>query len=274
VPELPEVETVRTALEPVVHNQKITSVRLTRQDLRWPLPKNLARELTGQICGLPWRRGKYILLPLSSQKTLLIHLGMSGAIRIYPEKPDAFGTHDHFSVELQNGNWFVFSDPRRFGHLDLLTSGGENTHPLLAQMGVEPLSNLFSADYLDQIFAGRSQPIKSALLDQRLIAGLGNIYVSEALFLAGISPRRKAANIPGLRAQRLAPAIRKVLQAAIEAGGTSLRDHIQPGGEIGYFVQNLQVYGRESAPCYQCNTPIKLIRQSGRSSFFCPHCQR
>lgn len=274
MPELPEVETVRTALAPVVTGQQIRSVRLMRSDLRWPLPQGLAEILTGQICGMPWRRGKYILLPLSGQQTLLIHLGMSGAIRIYDSRPESFGKHDHFSVELANNSWFVFSDPRRFGHLDLLQSGNEAAHPLLAAMGVEPLSNAFSEQYLDAVFAGRKQPIKTALLDQRLIAGLGNIYVSEALFEARISPRRQAGNVVGKRAQRLVPAIRNVLNAAIEQGGTSLRDHVQPGGEKGYFVQHLQVYGRGGEACTRCSAPIKVIKQGGRSGFYCPNCQR
>jgi len=275
VPELPEVETVRSALEPVLQGQQISTVRLTRQDLRWPLPRNLPESLTGQKCGLPWRRGKYILIPLlPSGKTLLIHLGMSGAIRLYQHQPAQFGKHDHFSVELADGQWFVFSDPRRFGHLDLLESGKEEAHPLLSGMGVEPLSNHFSSAYLDRVLAARKQPIKTALLDQRLIAGLGNIYVSEALFRAGISPRRQARNIVGKRTERLVPAIRATLTEAISAGGTSLRDHIQPGGEIGYFVQNLKVYGREGAGCSVCDKPIKMLRQGGRSGFYCPNCQR
>jgi formamidopyrimidine-DNA glycosylase len=275
VPELPEVETVRSALEPVLQGQQISTVRLTRQDLRWPLPRNLPESLTGQKCGLPWRRGKYILIPLlPSGKTLLIHLGMSGAIRLYQHQPAQFGKHDHFSVGLADGQWFVFSDPRRFGHLDLLESGKEEAHPLLSGMGVEPLSNHFSSAYLDRVLAARKQPIKTALLDQRLIAGLGNIYVSEALFRARISPRRQARNIVGKRTERLVPAIRATLTEAISAGGTSLRDHIQPGGEIGYFVQNLKVYGREGAGCSVCDKPIKMLRQGGRSGFYCPNCQR
>ena len=275
MPELPEVETVRSALEPVLQGQQISTVRLTRQDLRWPLPRNLPESLTGQKCGLPWRRGKYILIPLlPSGKTLLIHLGMSGAIRQHHHQPAQFGKHDHFSVGLADGQWFVFSDPRRFGHLDLLESGKEEAHPLLSGMGVEPLSNHFSSAYLDRVLAARKQPIKTALLDQRLIAGLGNIYVSEALFRAGISPRRQARNIVGKRTERLVPAIRATLTEAISAGGTSLRDHIQPGGEIGYFVQNLKVYGREGAGCSVCDKPIKMLRQGGRSGFYCPNCQR
>jgi len=272
VPELPEVETVRTALVPVLQGQRIKSVRLTRTELRWPLPENLASRLAGMTCTHLRRRGKYILATLGNGQTLLLHLGMSGAIRLYDRKPD-FAKHDHFSVEMVSGTWFVFSDPRRFGHIDLLSAGAEDTHPLLRNMGPEPLSNSFSAAYLDSCLYGRRQPIKTALLDQKLIAGLGNIYASEALFAAGISPRRLSCNIPGQRAARLAPAIVTVLTKAVAAGGTSLRDHIQPGGEIGYFAQQLQVYGRTGAPCYRCARPIKELRQSGRSGFYCPSCQ-
>lgn len=273
MPELPEVETVRTALEPVVSGQRIKSVRLTRGDLRWPLPEGLDQRLTGRVCAIPHRRSKYILLPLDKGETLLIHLGMSGAIRLYKHKPN-FAKHDHFSVELETGDWFVFSDPRRFGHLDLFANAQERTHPLLSGLGIEPLSAGFSAPVLSALMSGRKTSIKAALLDQRLIAGLGNIYVGEALFRAGISPRRKAGTIAGNRAEKLTTAIKEVLAEAIEAGGTSLRDHVQPGGEIGYFVQNLRVYGQTGKPCVRCAQAIRQIVQSGRSSFYCPSCQR
>lgn len=273
MPELPEVETVRMALAPILTDRKIAFVRLMRTDLRWPLPENLAKRLTGRHCHHPWRRGKYILIPLDKGESLLIHLGMSGSIRLYDRRPE-FAKHDHFSVEMDNGAWFVFSDPRRFGHLDLMNTGEENNHKLLSKMGVEPLSNQFSPAYLTEIFTGRKSPIKTALLDQKLIAGLGNIYVSEALFEAGISPRRQANSIVGMRAERLAVSIIDVLTRAIAAGGTSLRDHIQPGGEIGYFTQKLKVYGRGGQPCVVCKAPIQELRQAGRSSFYCSYCQR
>ena len=173
-----------------------------------------------------------------------------------------------------SGQWVVFSDPRRFGHLDLFASASTSTHPLLAGLGVEPLSDAFTESVLESLMKGRKTPIKSALLDQRLIAGLGNIYVSEALFRAGISPRRKAGTIAGQRAHRLTEAIKVVLFEAINAGGTSLRNHIQPGGEIGYFVQDLRVYGKAGQPCVDCGQGIKQIIQSGRSSFYCSSCQR
>tara|TARA_B110000971_G_C19979220_1_gene486514 strand:- start:1052 stop:1579 length:528 start_codon:yes stop_codon:yes gene_type:complete len=175
---------------------------------------------------------------------------------------------------METGSWMVFSDPRRFGHLDIIPAGGEAEHPLLSHLGIEPLSNHLSGPWLSDVLRGKKTPIKSALLDQRLIAGLGNIYVNEALHMSGISPRRLAQTIAGKRAEKLVIAIRTVLAAAIEAGGTSLRDHVQPGGEIGYFVQRLSVYGRTSEPCLTCATPIKELRQSGRASFYCPSCQR
>ena len=273
MPELPEVETVRVALEPVISGQTIASVRLTRGDLRWPLPENLDKRLVGQRCSAPNRRSKYILIDLSQQETLLIHLGMSGAIRLYDHKPN-FEKHDHFSVQFTSGQWIVFSDPRRFGHLDLFASSAASKHPLLSRLGVEPLSDEFTKSVLTSLMKGRKIPIKSALLDQRLIAGLGNIYASEALFRARISPRRKAGTIAGQRALRLMQEIKAVLREAINVGGTSLRDHIQPGGEIGYFVQKLRVYGQTGQPCVDCGQAIKQIVQSGRSSFYCPSCQR
>ena len=273
MPELPEVETVRAALEPVISGQTIAYVRLTRGDLRWPLPKDLDKNLVGRRCSAPKRRGKYILIDLSNRETLLIHLGMSGAIRLYSHKPN-FEKHDHFSVEFTSGQWIVFSDPRRFGHLDLFKSAATPKHPLLFCLGVEPLSDSFTELVLTSMMRGRKTLIKSALLDQRLVAGLGNIYVNEVLFRAGISPNRKAGSIVEQRALRLTNAIKVVLREAIKAGGTSLRDHIQPGGEIGYFVQNLRVYGRAGQSCVDCGQAIKQIIQSGRSSFYCPSCQR
>jgi formamidopyrimidine-DNA glycosylase len=273
MPELPEVETVRTALEAVVTGQKVEKLHLRRPDLRWPFPAGLAERVAGQIMGRPQRRGKYILLPAGEAGSLLLHLGMSGAVRICEGQPD-LGRHDHVLMQLASQRSWVFCDPRRFGHLDWVPAGEEARHWLLREMGVEPLSNRFSAALLQQLMAGRKSPIKTALLDQRLIAGLGNIYVSEALFRAGISPRRKAASIGPQRAQRLSSAIRQVLQEAIAQGGTSLRDHRQPNGEIGYFVQKLKVYGKKDAPCPACATPIRMLRQSGRSGFYCPSCQR
>jgi len=277
MPELPEVETVRRALVPAMEGRRITSAHIGRPDLRWPLPPGLAARLTGRRVGVLARRGKFLLLPLDGGETMLMHLGMSGSVRIYDSAP-AIGKHDHMVLGIDAdravaspASWVVFNDPRRFGWIDLFH--GE-VHPMLAEMGPEPLGNSFSAAHLAAALAGRTGPIKTALLNQQIVAGIGNIYACEALFMAGLSPRRKAGSIRGARADRLTGAIREVLARAIEDGGTSLRDHVQPGGEIGYFVQRLSVYGRDGQPCHSCATTIRSITQSGRSSFYCPTCQR
>lgn len=274
MPELPEVETVRRALVPVMEGGRVETAYIGRPDLRWPLPPRLADRLAGRRFGALRRRGKFLLLPLDGDETMLMHLGMSGSVRIHHHQPD-IGKHDHMVLEMTGGaegpGWIVFNDPRRFGWIDLYQ--GE-THPMLADMGPEPLGNSFSAEGLMAALAGRSGPIKTALLNQQLVAGIGNIYACEALFGAGLSPRRRADTIRGSRADRLVSAIRTVLQRAIEDGGTSLRDHVQPGGEIGYFVQRLSVYGRAGESCHLCDNVIRTITQSGRSSFYCPGCQR
>ena len=281
MPELPEVETVRRALTPTLENHFITNVFVGREDLRWPLPLNLESHLKGRQIIFVSRRGKYLLITLNDKNTLLLHLGMSGSIRIHEELP-ALNKHDHIMLSVSDdpnnlsriNAHVVFNDPRRFGWVDLFAEVNTSDHKLLKNIGVEPLSNEFSADYLEKIFKRRQAPIKNALLNQSLIAGIGNIYASESLFYAGISPRRKAYTITGKRAKRLAEAIVKTLLLAIEAGGTSLRDHIQPGGEIGYFKQRLAVYGRAGEPCFFCKNKIKTFVQLGRSSFYCSRCQR
>ena len=276
MPELPEVETVRRALVPAMEGRRIAAAHIGRPDLRWPLPPDLAARLTGRRVGMLARRGKFLLLPLDGGETMLMHLGMSGSVRIHPAAPE-IGKHDHMVLSMAADgpdappSWIVFNDPRRFGWIDLFR---DETHPMLADMGPEPLGNSFSATHLADALAGRTGPIKTALLNQQIVAGIGNIYACEALFMAGLSPRRKAGSIRGTRAERLTGAIREVLTRAIEDGGTSLRDHVQPGGEIGYFVQRLSVYGRDGQPCHSCGTDIRSITQSGRSSFYCPACQR
>ena len=276
MPELPEVETVRRALVPAMEGRRIAAAHIGRPDLRWPLPPDLAARLTGRVVGVLARRGKFLLLALDGDETMLMHLGMSGSGRIHATEPE-IGKHDHMVLSIDAGGpdarpaWIVFNDPRRFGWIDLFR--GE-THPMLADMGPEPLGNSFSATHLAAALAGRTGPIKTALLNQQIVAGIGNIYACEALCMAGLAPRRKAGTIRGGRAERLTGAIREVLSRAIEDGGTSLRDHVQPGGEIGYFVQRLSVYGREGQACHSCTTTIRCITQSGRSSFYCPACQR
>ena len=275
MPELPEVETVRRALAPVMTGATITKADIRRPNLRWDLAPDLAARLEGQNIVDVTRRAKIIQVWLA-QDVMLIHLGMSGSIRISDHAPNG-RAHDHIEWQVSQEavkHWITFNDPRRFGYVDILRRADHDSHPSLASLGPEPLSDAFSEAYLEDRLQGKTVPIKSFLLDQRHIAGLGNIYVCEALFRAGISPRRRADTVIGKRARRLLPSIRDVLEEAIAQGGTSLRDHRQPDGKLGYFVQSLDVYGREGAPCHSCATPIKAIRQSGRSSFYCPLCQR
>ena len=273
MPELPEVETVKLAIEPVVKNKQIKSVFVGMKQLRWPFPSFLENKLDGETCGIPVRRGKYILIPVTDKQMLLIHLGMSGSIRIYSNRPN-LQKHDHFAIGFDSGEWLVFCDPRRFGYIDLFSESHIDTHRLLKNLGPEPLTDEFTADYLITQMTGKTCSIKSLLLDQTKIAGIGNIYASEALFKAAISPKRKAMAVKRQKAERLVVAIKAILLKAINSGGTSLRDHIQPGGQIGYFAQSLQIYGRSGEPCVNCGSIIKEIKQTGRTTFYCSLCQR
>jgi formamidopyrimidine-DNA glycosylase len=275
MPELPEVETIRRGLALRLSGRRIMRAELRRPDLRRPFPPMLAKRLEGaQIGGLS-RRGKYILIELDATGTLLLHLGMSGRITTGgSNSPDV--KHDHVVLTLDDGTVVRFNDPRRFGSLDYMARGTEAAHPLLAGLGPEPLAPGFDGAYLDRALSGKLTPVKSALLDQRIVAGLGNIYVCEALYRAGVSPRRLAATVVGARAQRLAAAIREVLGEAIEAGGSSLRDYVQANGELGYFQHRWAVYGKEGEPCPGCTCAegVRRIVQSGRSTFFCAKRQR
>ena len=283
MPELPEVETVRRGLAPVMEGQVIARAQVNRPDLRWPFPPDMAGRLAGQrVLGLR-RRSKYILADLASGETLLIHLGMSGRMMVSGDPLGRFvhehpvpEKHDHVVLDMANGARITFNDPRRFGAMDLMPTPNAEAHPLLARLGPEPLGNDFNEPYLVAALKGRNTPIKSALLDQRILAGLGNIYVCEALYRACISPRRLAGNISAHRVAGLVPVIRAVLNTAIEAGGSSLRDFRQADGELGYFQHSLDVYGREGMACHTqgCTGRIARIVQSGRSSFYCPLCQR
>jgi formamidopyrimidine-DNA glycosylase len=279
MPELPEVETVRRGLLPVMQGDRIARAEVNRPDLRWPLPPGMAERLTGATVTALRRRSKYLLADLSSGETLLWHLGMSGRVLVSGAVTGAFHhdhpapqRHDHVVLHMGRGARITFNDARRFGAMDLFPTGG--THPLLAGLGPEPLGNGFSESHLAARLRGRLTPVKAALLDQTVVAGLGNIYAAEALFRAGISPRRLAGNLGPRRIARLVPAIRDTLTEAIAAGGSSLRDHRQTNGELGYFQHAFRVYGREGAPCPACGTSVARIVQSGRSSFFCPRCQR
>jgi formamidopyrimidine-DNA glycosylase len=270
MPELPEVETTVRGLVPVLEGRRLVSAEARRADLRRAFPPDLRQRLTGAtVTGLS-RRAKYGLIATDRGDTLVFHLGMSGRWRIDPLE---LGAHDHFLLETDEGRRLSLNDPRRFGSLDLVpTEAVERTAPF-DSMGPEPLGEEFTPAYLLQALSGRSAPIKAMLLDQRIVAGLGNIYVCEALHMAGIAPSRAAGRISRPRLERLAEAIKAVLIAAIEAGGSSLRDYARPSGELGYFSKQWLVYGREGEACH-CGSVIRRRSDSGRSTFFCPRCQR
>ena len=275
MPELPEVETVRRGLALKMTGRKIARAELRRPDLRRPFPPMLERRLTGAAVGKLARRGKYILIELDDTGTLLLHLGMSGRITAGPAGvPHA--PHDHVVLTLDDGTVVRFNDARRFCLLDYIVRGEETVHPLLAGMGPEPLEPGFDGAYLSAKLTGKMTPIKAALLDQKIVAGLGNIYVCEALYRAGVSPRRLAATCTGARADKLAAAVKSILTEAIEAGGSSLRDYVQTDGELGYFQHRWAVYGREGEPCpgCTCKEGVRRIVQAGRSTFFCAKKQR
>ncbi len=271
MPELPEVETVMRGLAPAWEGQRFARIILNRADLRWPFPDGLGQRLTGaRVLGLR-RRAKYGLVDTDRGETLIIHLGMSGRMRLDPTEALK---HDHVVFETEAGRVVAFNDPRRFGALDLVATDRLGQHPLLAGIGPEPLSPAFGTAVLARAFAGRAAPAKALLLDQRIVAGLGNIYVCEALFRAGIDPRRAGGRIGKARVAALAAAIPAVLIEAIAAGGSSLRDHAAPDGTLGYFQTGFKVYGREGQPCPACARPVARIVQSGRSTFHCEACQR
>jgi len=275
MPELPEVETVRRGLALKISGRRIVHAELRRPDLRRPFPPTLAARLAGARIGALCRRGKYILIELDADGLLLLHLGMSGRVTAGSAALPA-AAHDHVVLTLDDGTVIRFNDARRFGTLDYIRRGEEDRHPLLAGLGPEPLEPGFDGAYLGAALAGKVTPIKAALLDQRIVAGLGNIYVCEALYRAGLSPRRLAASIGRGRADRLVTAIRSVLTEAIAAGGSSLRDYVQADGELGYFQHHWAVYGREGEPCPGCDCAGGVCRivQSGRSTFFCAKRQR
>lgn len=295
MPELPEVETVRRGLEPVFENAEITGVELRRPDLRFPLPADMAARLEGQkVVGIG-RRAKYLLLHTGSAPALICHLGMSGSFRIEVDAandvPGSFhherskaAAHDHVVFHLvtpkSGAARVVFNDPRRFGFM--LFANPDGGHPMLDDLGIEPTGNALDGTRIADLFKGRAAPLKAALLDQKLIAGLGNIYVSEALWRAGLSPRRSAGTIatkagrPTERAERLASSVRDVIADAIKAGGSSLRDYVHVDGSLGYFQHTFSVYDRAGEACRKpgCGGVVQRIVQSGRSTFYCPVCQR
>ncbi|MDN5873463.1 MAG: bifunctional DNA-formamidopyrimidine glycosylase/DNA-(apurinic or apyrimidinic site) lyase [Sinobacteraceae bacterium] len=271
MPELPEVETVRRGLEPLVQGRRVVRVDVYQPQLRQPVPADLDLRLKNQKVTRLWRRGKYLLIAIGSE-TLLLHLGMSGRLRVLDENT-ARGLHDHIDIHLEGGRTLRFHDPRRFG-LVLLCERGSMDHPLLSKIGPEPLETPFNGDYLHRLSRGRKAAIKNFLMDSHVVAGVGNIYASEALFVAGIRPSRAAGRISRIRYANLAWAVRTTLEKAIAAGGTTLRDFIGVDGEAGYFKQQLFVYGRAGESCLRCGSKLKQQRIGQRSSFYCGRCQR
>lgn len=285
MPELPEVETVRSGLARTLVGHRLVRVEQRRADLRFPLPADFAQRLTGRRVEAIDRRAKYLVLRLDDGMVLLCHLGMSGRMVVArsgaKEKIGEFhhdtglrDAHDHVVLHTDHGWTVTFNDPRRFGMMDLVSSNQMHEHKLLKHLGPEPLDDAFDAARLAALLKGKRTPIKAAILDQRLVVGVGNIYACEALHRAQISPKRLAGRVQGERSERLAAAIKDVLHAAIKAGGSSLRDYVQATGELGYFQHSFKVYDREGEPCPRCKAPIRRLVQSGRSTFYCAKCQR
>ncbi len=297
MPELPEVETVRRGLAPVMEGALISRVDCRRPDLRFPFPTDFAGQLTGRRVVSLGRRAKYLLADLDNETVLIMHLGMSGSFRIsstlghgdHEATPGMFyverakdAAHDHVVFDLENGARITYNDPRRFGFMTLVARSAIEDYPLLKNIGIEPLGNALDGSAIARLFREKKTPLKAALLDQKLIAGLGNIYVCEALWRSRLGPRRVAASLAlkdggaTMQAERLSDAIRDVLAEAIDAGGSSLRDHVRTNGELGYFQHVFAVYDREGEPCprMECSGVIERIVQSNRSTFLCPICQR
>jgi formamidopyrimidine-DNA glycosylase len=301
MPELPEVETVRRGLQPVMEGSQIVKAEARRKDLRFPFQKDFVARLEGQTVTGLGRRAKYLMADLASGDVLLMHLGMSGSFRVInddePKAPGKFyhpraddRAHDHVVFHMSSGAAVVFNDPRRFGYMKIIARGAIDDEPLLKGLGPEPLGNEFDAAMLAHSCANKKTSLKAALLDQRVVAGLGNIYVCEALYRSHLSPRRLAATLatkagprkgvaggePTDHARRLVTAIHAVLNQAIKAGGSSLRDHRQTSGELGYFQHSFAVYDREGEKCQTagCSGIVRRFTQNGRSTFWCPKCQK
>ncbi len=271
MPELPEVETTVRGLARYLDGAKLTRVEPRRANLRRPFPVDLVQTLTGAIVTGLSRRAKYGLIHTDRGRTMVFHLGMSGRWRIDPED---IGAHDHLVLETAAGNVLALNDPRRFGSVDLVDDAVIGDWPAFAALGPEPLSDELTPAHLKAALEKRSAAIKLMLLDQRIVAGLGNIYVCEALFRAGIDPRKAAGQVAGPALTRLVPAIKDVIAEAIEAGGSTLRDYAQPDGQLGYFSKQFDVYDRTGAPCTRCSAEIQRVPQGGRSTWFCAKCQR
>lgn len=291
MPELPEVETVRLGLEAAMAGARLIAIEQRRPDLRFPFPERFTERLTGRRVEALRRRAKYLIIDLDGAEVLVMHLGMSGSFRIeqaasgnrcapMPGVAAKNSQHDHVTFDLSTGARIVYNDPRRFGFMQLIPRPEFSAHPLFKNIGIEPLGDELDGAALARLFAGKTNSLKAALLDQSLIAGLGNIYVCEALHRAGLSPRRAAGSLarkddgPSARATLLARVIREVLEEAVAAGGSSLRNHRKTDGALGYFQHSFRVYGREQEPCARCGGVVRRIIQSGRATFYCGGCQR
>ena len=277
MPELPEVETVTRALSKIVERSKVKSVEIYRTDLRWKVPDDLKEILENDIFEKPFRRGKYILIPTKKDNVLLIHLGMSGQIKIQESVPTLL-KHDHIRIIIENKNNNLFSiiynDPRRFGYVDYLNKRDLKKHFLLKNLGVEPFSEDLTKVYLHNIFKKKTTNIKNALLDQKIIAGIGNIYASEILFRAKIRPHRNVNSLESKDLELIINSTKEILKKSIKKGGTTIKDHKQPDGKLGYFKQNLAVYGKKNKKCKDCNNLIEVSIITNRSTFFCNYCQK
>ncbi|MEM8616060.1 MAG: bifunctional DNA-formamidopyrimidine glycosylase/DNA-(apurinic or apyrimidinic site) lyase [Pseudomonadota bacterium] len=281
MPELPEVETVRRGLSPAMEGKRILRLEVNRPDLRFPFPDRFRERVEGARITRMGRRAKFLVTDLSTEEALIMHLGMSGRFTVnaaatadFHHDPGTNSAHDHVVFHMEGDATVTYNDPRRFGFMELWPMARLEHYPRVKDLGPEPLSNHFSAAYLDERLAGKAAPIKAALLDQSVVAGLGNIYVCEALFRAGISPRRKASSVVGVRNVRLAAAINEVIAEAIDAGGSSISDFASASGELGYFQKAFAVYDREGEACVTCGAKVKRLVQSGRSTFYCGVCQR
>ncbi|MEQ1725865.1 MAG: bifunctional DNA-formamidopyrimidine glycosylase/DNA-(apurinic or apyrimidinic site) lyase [Sphingopyxis sp.] len=271
MPELPEVETTVRGLVPVLAGERIARLVVMREGLRRPFPQDLVQRMVGARVTALSRRAKYGLIATDRDDVMIFHLGMSGRWRI---DADVLEKHDHLRLLTGAGRWLALNDPRRFGSVDLVSGDAETNFAPFVTLGPEPLSDAFDAAALARALKGRAAPIKQLLLDQRIVAGLGNIYVCEALFIAGIAPMRAGRDVPRVKLKRLVVAIKAVLTAAIAAGGSSLRDFVHPNGQLGYFSHAWRVYGREAQACGACTTPIARLVQGARSTFYCPRCQK
>lgn len=273
MPELPEVETVTRGLREKLQGRTIRHVDVRREGLRYPFPKDMAETLTNQQILRLYRRAKFALADLANNQTILFHLGMSGRI-VFASPNEPLDKHDHLVITLDSNLQLRFCDPRRFGVVDVLPTATIFSSKHFANMGAEPLEDAFTAAYLHAALKKRSTPIKPTIMDSKIVVGVGNIYASEALFRAGIKPTIAANRLTRPKVEKLTLCIKQVLAEAIAAGGTSLRDYVQTDGTLGYFQHNFRVYGRDGQACHTCHSQIAKIQQSGRSTYFCPHCQK